>query len=52
MLYELELQLNQEVMIEGKNNTAFSHSCTHSEQLLCQDVTKRQLSVHEHFCRL
>jgi hypothetical protein len=49
MLYELELKLNQEVMIEGQNSAAFSQPCAHSEQLLCYDVTVRQLSEHEHF---
>jgi hypothetical protein len=52
MLYELELELNQEVMMEGQNNAAFSQPCAHSEPLLCYDVTMRQLSEHEHFGRL
>jgi hypothetical protein len=61
MLYELELELNQEVMMERQNNAAFSQPCAHSEQLLCYDVTEqllyndvtvRHLPEHEHFCRL
>ncbi len=37
MLYELELELNQEVMMEGQNHTAFSQPCAHKEQLSCDD---------------
>jgi hypothetical protein len=48
MLQELELELNQEVMMEGQNNAAFSQPCAHSEQFSCDD----QLSAHEHFGRL
>jgi hypothetical protein len=48
MLYELELELHQEVMMEGQNRAAFSQPCAHSEQLSRDD----QVSEHKHFCRL